>query len=472
MVGRRKGPRYFVRDHGAVSNLFGLVVGTGVFVVAFATVITVTQQDLYRAPLIERRLHVETEAVRLAAEIYGRPGTGWYASPCTGLLPVASSFQPDQVRRFGLASEPCPDAPPSSGLNLSHEKIRNIRSGNLGAIPLNGVVDYAEARSSLAVSDVEFRLTGRVVLPDALNVMSRGQLDPHLRPLYVGNYEKVSGVDAPQTSVPAEAAYLDAVVAGFQANAYHPAYGAASVPYAAGGDVAPDVKAALDAFLPSVLLAGGEPTLDVYNVMVVGSDVDQTALNSGATKAAIEDWVGAGGTLVVFGNQGQAFEWLQPFFHVGLRSASGPLEVLQPGHEILHVPNDLSLELYPDVPRAWDIAAQDLSAFDVVANRGGATLAASKEGVFGDGRVLLASYRPFDMTGQGPTGSCAPGALAPDCEGLRMMQNLLTMGYGAINFDYGPSPPTGVDTAVESRLATVWVPDLGQVEVAVWVLVF
>lgn len=449
----------------AAAGLITLLIGTAFFLLTFAVVISVGQKGLNDAPGVDREFRLRADSVRLSGQVLGEPGIGWYEVPCTGRLPPRSAFQPEEVRRFALGSEPCPGVPEPS-LNLSHDKIRNIRNAGLPADPTNGRLDYEEARRSLAMVDTDFHVRGRVTLPDVELVLTQGRLDPHLRPLYVGDYRKQGANWVPQSSVRPEAAFIDAVIAQFEPNAFLPLYHHATLPYAVGGDVVPDAKDALDAFLPVALPAG------TYNVLVVGSNVDQVALNSGPTKFAIESWVRAGGTLLVLGNNARAFEWLEPLFHVGLRAASGALVVAEPDHAVLHIPNELVPSAYVDGGNAWDIAAQDLPNFEVVLNRGGATLAVSREGAYGDGRVILTSFRPFDADGRGPVGACDPAQLAAACEGLRLMQNFLTLSYQPLNFDYGPEPGRHEPASVTQRLATVWVPALHHVELTVWVSTF
>jgi hypothetical protein len=175
-------------DAQGSSALLGLLVGTGLFSVTFATVVTVSQHELARAPETQMAVAAETDAHRLALEILSQPGSGWYDRACTGL---SLDFTPEKLRRFGLASDACGLTPPV-GLNLSYEKLQNIRRASLAASPGSGTVDYEEAKASLGLTDRDFHVRARVALAEAEALLRHGYQDHYLSVLYVGDYEKVA----------------------------------------------------------------------------------------------------------------------------------------------------------------------------------------------------------------------------------------------------------------------------------------
>jgi hypothetical protein len=265
------------------------------------------------------------------------------------------------------------------------------------------------------------------------------------------------------------------------------------------GDVIPDYKKAMDNDLParllypsdySVVALRGLPRYDVANVLVVGSDVDQTAMTSGAAKFAVRDWVLGGGNLVVFGSDGQNVNWLEPLFHSAIRSSSGGISVPDASHPILHTPDELDNPAitYDSRGQAWDFNGQTAQAqqaettalfTNVIVQGGDATLgdpllADSKPGAIGNGTIILSSYLPYDLYGAQDTsagqasrqakagsdaGSDCPGRTFGQCEGMKFMHNLLMSGYGDLYLDYGPPIPDLTDVQPSVHVGQIRSPD-------------
>lgn len=291
-----------------------------------------------------------------------------------------------------------------------------------------------------------------------------------------------TGYDPKDPVVP-EAAYVAALVEDFTPNVFSADYASAELAYVAGGDVFPDVKTVLNNELVEFLMDDmgtpspddDVPTLANYNILVVGSDVDHNAMTSAAAKQTIRDWVYGGGFLMVFGSYQQAVQWLQPIFHSALDSASGPLLAPDTAHPVLHTPNELEYASYDAGDNIWDFTREEDSQHfaHVVTQGSGDVLAVSDSGEFGDGRVLLTSYVPYDLEGGGATGPCDPAAVQASCPALQLFHNFLTFGYRDLYLDYGPPLPGGSPIGVAQRLATVYHPTLGQsVEVIIHVYLF
>jgi len=288
---------------------------------------------------------------------------------------------------------------------------------------------------------------------------------------------------APNEPVVPEAAYLASLVSAFTPNVFSSTYSSADLGYAADGDVFPDLKTVLNNDLAAYLIDtkgtqspnDDEATTTTYNIIVVGSNVDQNAMTSAAAKQTIRDWVYAGGTLIVFGSSAQNVQWLEPIFHAAIDSASDALLTPDATHPILHTPNDLDYTSYSSEGNIWEFTRdEDADHFSHVIKQGsGDILSVSNAGEFGLGRVILTSYLDYNLQGNGPTGPCTPAAPEASCPALQILHNFLTFSYRDLFLDYGPPLPAGASVGVAHRLATVYHPGLSQsLEVVVYVYVF
>jgi hypothetical protein len=278
-----------------------------------------------------------------------------------------------------------------------------------------------------------------------------------------GIYTPAGGVGdfQPMESVVPEASYVGAIIEKFQQGVFHADYHHVDMIHLTDGDVYPDVKHVMNDQLPLQLQdAAGQPTLENYNVLIVGSNVDHQVMTSAAAKQTIRDWVFAGGYLIVFGSVEQAVQWLQPIFHSAIDSANGGISTPDETHPILNVPNDLDYESYNTHDIVWDFRDQDKEHFaHVITETEGDYLALSNPGEFGDGRVLLASYQPFDLV-NGQSGPCVE-PYTESCEGLRLIHNFVTVSYQDLYMDYGPPIPLDRPHGSVVRLAQVDHPELG-----------
>lgn len=189
--------------------------------------------------------------------------------------------------------------------------------------------------------------------------------------------------------------------------------------------------------------------LSRYTMVIVGSEVSQTSLNSATTKYAIADWVQAGGTLIVLGTQKQQSNWLEPIYHAAQINANGGISTPDPTHPVLSSPNRLDYRRYLDRARAWDIDADQpfthiLTRSQPNGNSMQDTLTIAAPGAFNEGTVVLTSYMP--------------GALVSpqdDQEARRFLHNLMSQSYNMLFLDYGPPIPDGVPVGSAQRLVAV-----------------
>lgn len=274
----------------------------------------------------------------------------------------------------------------------------------------------------------------------------------------------------PQPSVVAEATYVDMVFEKFEKGPGDVRFSHATLPSVAEGDVLPDVKCAMNSDLPGFLLdSAGNPTLAKYTTLIVGSNVDHNVMTSAAAKKTIRDWVFAGGTLIVFGSSQQSVQWLQPIFHAALDSGSTSLYTPDPDHPALNVPNALDYTTF-DAPTDWDYNSGSDQYFSHVVSRGDDdVLGISNSGSFGSGKVILSGWRPYAIqAGQPAHCSTAPTA---ECQGLGLLHNLVVLSYRNLYLDYGPSVPIFASNGVQTRIASVYHPDLKQL-VTVYIQVY
>jgi hypothetical protein len=307
-----------------------------------------------------------------------------------------------------------------------------------------------------------------VVQADDVNVVASSL--PRFEP------EAAAGQWTPTASVLPEATFLDALLASFDLSVRDAAYVSPGISLDSTGDVFPDDNRYLSDALPTLLRnATGAGSVANYNILVVGSNVDHNTLTSGNVKYPIRDWVEAGGTLVVLGSDEQAVQWLEPLFHTGLQLAGGGIGIPDPDHPILTTPNQLDIVALDDHGTAWRFNHEEEgSLFTHVVKAGqDDVLGVSNPGAFGLGRVILTSWQAFDAVLGDPQAACAPGALTPDCAGLQMLDNFITLAYRPLYIDYGPAIPTGGAVASATDIGIVFSPSFAQsIEVYVVLYVF
>lgn len=234
-----------------------------------------------------------------------------------------------------------------------------------------------------------------------------------------------------------------------------------AIPFAAGGDVYPADKHWLNEKLRDVLWPGGTPSLSQYTTVMVGSDIDQTVMNSAHVKKTIEDWVDVGGTLVVFGTTDAQTNWLRgTLIKVKGDTAGASAFAPDEDHPVLNVPNNLDYDAYIAHTK-WDIENDGFTPVVVDSGSGLPILSLSEPGALG-GSVVLAGWRPSQLTSD-QAEQCPPDMTeTTTCQGLFLIHNLIVMTYRELYLDYGPPIPTGAANGVQTRIISVYHPELAE----------
>lgn len=220
-----------------------------------------------------------------------------------------------------------------------------------------------------------------------------------------------------------------------------------------------------DIFSDSSHIRDLDDVIDRYTTIVVGSEVKQTALNSGDTKWAIANWVQAGGNLIVLGTVNSQSNWLQPVYHAAQTTANGGISAPDSTHPVLSAPNRMNYERYLDNDRAWNI--KNDQPFTHVLSRGSGanshddTLAISAPGAYNDGTVVLTSYMAGALTNP-----------QDDAEAKRFLHNLLSQSYTMLFLDYGPPIPPGTQVGSAQRLVAVPHPNVPNAVVEVRIVMY
>ncbi|MGB0653236.1 MAG: hypothetical protein ACPGQL_08550 [Thermoplasmatota archaeon] len=449
----------FKLDQQAIGQVTVLIVAGVIFAAAAGTTLVFLDEHS-RHTTVEGPV-TQAEADALAQRLAATAGDGW-----------ASGV--DSLQRLGLG------APNGSGLDLDHMLLLSGAAYNASA---NGLLDYAEAEASLGISDRDFHLR---VYPIGVEDELVSDSLAGLRIGYIGDWDALASVTVSlgtDAAMKAEAEaqlsldmgagtanerqILDDLGLDFKDNVHItlatptvlvdldplpdlPLLDVLGVTLVEG-DVYPDNKQYLNQ-----VLAG---RLSEYDVLFVGSTVDHSSLTSNVVKDAIADWVELeGGTLMVMGSASQNYQWLQPIFQVGTDTVSGGAYAPDLGHPMLHEPYTLDWTGYNNFGLGWDIKQNGAKAhFDdfehVVMEDGEDLLASSGDGVFGDGRVILTTYRPTDIMDQ----------MNQTEAGNFVTNMLLYAAFDHLYLEYGPLVPDDRTVAVAVRHSHAWDTDLGWV---------
>ncbi|MBI2076911.1 MAG: hypothetical protein HYT80_00870 [Euryarchaeota archaeon] len=307
-----------------------------------------------------------------------------------------------------------------------------------------------------AVYTVQIKQGGTVLNDDVMEIQAAG-----------GSCNVGAGTYEPAAAVTTEAGYMERLFDNFDKEVVDSRYQTVGIPYNVTADIYPDVKCSLDSTLPAKLVGGdGLGTLDYYSTLIVGSDVAHNALTSDSVKGSIEKWVTAGGTLVVFGSDAQAVQWLQPLFHAALESGSGGLFVPDEEHPVLKTPNDLDWDSFnEDSEWSYNSGADEKFTHVVKTDDDeNDVLGLSNPGSLGKGRVVLSGWRPYALTDDMGASCPPPENMTGDdqCQAIFLIHNLVTISFRELYLDYGPPIPVGQPTGQQSRVLSVYHPDLEQ----------
>lgn len=449
-------------DTSALAQVVSLAVAAAIVLVSIAAILLASQgasEDGGSA----RGAAQDVEAGSLADLLVGSPGVGWAAGP-------------DQIGRLGLGAY--------NGSGLQQSSIDALK-GAMFERTANGKVDYDDAKQSLGLSgsqDFHIRMypVATSLLYDTSLAGTRIAYVADWTPFGtvktalgtpLGELGKQANLELNKTmaaNTVSERQVLSGLGASFHDRVYISTLPAIAVDLPAPlidpplltylgvpfleGDVYPDIKAYLD-----LVLAG---RLSQYDVLVIGSGVDHNSLTSNAVKFAIRDWVLAGGTLVVLGSSSQNFQWIQPLFSLGVATANGAPTAPDVSHPLLKEPNELDWTHYDNKGLTWDIKDSGSNAnydsfIHVVQQGGKDVFAVSKDGAFGEGRIILTTYQPRDVA----------QTLGMQ-EAYHFMQNIALYADRVNLFlEYGPTAPPDTPVSVAVRQSWLWDERLGQVPV-------
>lgn len=458
------------KDSSAAAQAFAFLIAAGIFLASVATLLAVSRSAASDRSTPDQASQ-SLQAGSLADLLVGSTGVGWSAGA-------------DHVSRLGLAN--------ANGSGLDPASLAALR-GATAASNANSRVDYSDALSSLGMptdGTAGFHIR---VYPVGLDGLYNQSLST-MRVGYIADWSSLVSVSISSTTSSSQMAAqanvqlntsmfsdtvrerqaLDGLGVQFNDRVYItastptilvdypfplpdlPLLTVLNVPLLEG-DVYPDNKAYLEAVLPD--------RLSRYDVLIVGSGVDHGTLVKSEVKEGIRDWVLAGGTLIVLGSADQSTNWLDPLLHAGVSNVNGAPTAPDATHPLLLQPNILAWTYYDSHSQAWDIASTGGQAaydqFSHVVIQGGAdVLAVSHEDSFGDGRILLTTWRTRDIaSAQGLT------------EAEHMLGNFLIYAdRTGLSLDYGGTVPADLPVALAVRQSWLWDSVLGQVPVRVEVL--
>jgi hypothetical protein len=460
------------RDESGVGQVVAMVTAGAVFFATLGALLLATNQvatDRSPSDTAAKRM----EARSLADILVSSPGVGWTGGP-------------DGLQRLGLSA--------SNGSGLDQASLDALRGG-MAASTANGKVDYPDALASLGLDPAGQSGFHLRIYPVGLDTL-HGQAMSNLKVAYVADWTSLVTVKVawttPQSEMSAQAnVQLNLTMAAntvkerqsmrdlgvkFTDRIYVttttptilvdypdplvdlPMLTVLNVPLLEG-DVYPDSKAYLDSVLAARL------TRARYDVLVVGSGVDHSTLNSNDVKTAVRAFVLNGGSLVVLGSDEKSTAWLNPLLNAGVATVNGAPVAPDVSHPLLKEPWVLAWTSYDSKGQAWDIkdsggvaAYQDFS--HVVLQGGDDVLTVSKQAAFGQGQVILTTYRARDIAvAQGQT------------EADHFFENMLSYtDRTRLYLDYGGTVPADQPVSLAVRESWLWDSIYGQVPVRIEVL--
>ncbi len=455
----------------AVTQVVSFIVASAFFLAVFGALLMATTDASSADGNQIQDTHNRLEAERIADLLAGSPGTGWVAGP-------------EAVTRLGLQS--------ADGSQLDSYRLDALRGAVYDHDPTNNKVDYLDALASMGLptdGSVGFHLR---MTPVGLQKQLQAADLSNIRTAYIGDWPGVNldltvalGSDDAMVAdaraqidtqidflTSQERAVIDAIGLGFDdlvdlnsaqldvdlgLGVTVPLGTVLSSTGLLDGDVYVDQKQYLD-----IVLGNDLPN---YDLLIIGSTVDQSSLTSAAVKQPIADWVMNGGTLMVMGSSTQNFQWLEPLFSVGTTTVNAAPAAPDVSHPMLHEPHELDWPSYDNFDLAWDLKdAGAIASFDkfqhIITSDGEDILAVSNEGAFGDGRIFLTSYRPEDIAGQ-----------LDVIEAGNFVNNLVLYSDRAhLYLDYGPTPPDNAAVSAAVRTSQIHDADIGMVNVRLTIL--
>lgn len=388
--------RRLVLGEAAASQALTFLIAFAVFVPAFALLILFTrdQGDTTHA----READLDSKS-RLGIDlIVGQSGSvsGTAASNWEDL------DQPHTLARVGLRDE--------TRNALDYDKILRIQGGELASNATDGKLNYGEFKDALGLgAKYDFHLRAYPIFrADSANKYGTGDLPP-IRVAYVGDYEQgswnvLTGSATPRTvngtqAAPLEIPALDGLNVGFRPVPYRPEILPLGLTLI-DGDVYPDLTDDIDGlpgqqpYLATALFDSGR--LSMYEVLIVGSEVEQNLFDALAHKAALRAYVEGGGVIFVLGSDEMTPSWMNGNllqYNAGQnKKYSGPLTTPDDSHAILTTPNKLDYQGYAFATKRWVLDERE--QYTVVigqSNKNPTDLGVSNDGLYPQGGAVFVS---------------------------------------------------------------------------------
>lgn len=261
-------------------------------------------------------------------------------------------------------------------------------------------------------------------------------------------------------------ATLDALVSRFDCRVRDVSMGHPALPASESGSVAIAEAASLSIELPEALTDGvGTPTLEKFNTVVVPGCVDDATMSTLTTGGTLMDWVEtAGGYLVLLGCDDHDVTWPLARAGIHLASDAGAASAPMPDHALLTQPNELAWQGYGSASKSWRTTDFDADEYrPIVSGSPGEHALESTPGSFGAGRIVATAWMLRSLTTPHQDAECDVGQIVATCEALRLMHNVLSLDYRNLYIELGQPCPDDERVEAAHRVATTWVPRLGDV---------
>ncbi len=447
-----------------VESIIGFIIAIAIFLMVLTVILFATKSSV---PPDTGKVDLQSKANQALNLLVTTPGVpeNWNVNPDSGLT---------KIERMGLTKG-------GGSTVLSSDKFNCMSGASLYANSSNGKLDYAEAKTALGMAGYDFHIRAYPVFTGSgtgYGTMALGDL----RVAYIGDYS--DPVNPPSTlwdnfesaASKEESDAVSRLGAQFTNVLYIPPLTLPPPPPPLPPPP-PILERQGDKFADKsdYIQSNLVPRLNskYYQILVVGSNVDQDALTPNPIKGAIESWVKEGGKIIVLGGQQNA-NWLAPFLTTGTRGASGGTYVPDSGHPVLNAPNKLNYPAYPDPGRVWPVPNETYSHIitkglgqndkmnDVLALSNDGALDAKGKSIFGNGTVILTTYLPCDIATQ----------LGQDEERMFLANLFMYAAHRTVYLDYGPAIPSGVDVAFAERLPLVEYTKIGNLEIRIVIYVW
>ncbi len=440
----------FVRDNHAVGASYQFIVA-GAILVVFLGVILLSTQQLGTDDGATTATHND---LRSRALLQVASGNSWAWSE--GNKSISGGFGNEQ-QGFPLA-------------NMVH-----FKGAQWTATGGNERFDYAEARTSWGVAehdDMHLRI---------VPITSTGLYDlSSLRVAYIGDWKAIATIYAPigvgdpatMTNTRAE---LDqrmesntvterSIIAGLGADfdndvhitAAHPTILIDTTP-PLNTSLLPLVSVLSDTSLmegdvyyddPDHLGSILKPRLSQYDVVIIGSGVDNNAIKQAQLHKALVNHTTDGGLLIQLGAD-SSHDWMTELGAAGAETANQGLVSPDVHHPVLEWPFGIAEENF-DQSRSFDAAALPDAAFHrVLGTTNDPVLVVSQQGALNDGTAFVTSINVTDDTAQGDD-------LLTNMFAYYARQDLF--------LEFGPTIPAGEQVSAATR--SVWGDDGGGNKVA------